>query len=151
MGIYHLKRQQKINAGIDEVWDFFSNPANLAKITPPYMNFRVTSDPEDKIYPGQIITYKVSPLLNIAMTWVTEITHVQKGEFFVDEQRVGPYKIWHHQHLFEETNDGTLMTDIVHYKPPMGFLGNIANAIFIKRQLNDIFRYRKEVVDKTIL
>lgn len=152
MGIYTIKKEQLVNASIDDVWSFFSDPNNLSKITPEHMGFEVTSEPyEGEIYPGQIITYKVSPVLNIKMFWMTEITHVVPKKIFVDEQRKGPYKIWHHQHLFEETNDGVKMTDIVHYQPPMWILGNIANNIFIRNQLNNIFDYRKKVVDTLFL
>lgn len=148
MGIFKIKREQHIKASLSEVWDFFSNPNNLAKITPDYMGFKVTSEAyAGEIYPGQIITYKVSPLFNIKMFWMTEITHVIPKNMFVDEQRKGPYKIWHHEHLFEENESGTMMTDIVHYEPPMLFLGNIANSLFINRQLNDIFNYRSKATE----
>lgn len=149
MAIYNIVRQQHIKAGIDKVWAFFSDPENLKKITPEYMNFRVTSPPHNgSIYPGQIITYKVSPLAGIPLPWMTEITHVEPFKRFVDEQRHGPYKIWHHQHLFEEKADGVLMTDIVHYQLPMLWLGDIAHWMFIKNQVNGIFDYRETVVDK---
>jgi ligand-binding SRPBCC domain-containing protein len=149
MAIYRLIRRQHIPATISEVWDFFSNPANLANITPGYMKFVVTSPPhEGDIYPGQIITYKVSPLLGIPLSWMTEITHVVPGKLFVDEQRQGPYSLWHHQHLFEPDGNGTLMTDIVHYKLPLGPLGALAKSLFVGRQLESIFDYRKKVVEE---
>lgn len=149
MGVFKLERQQYINASIQEVWAFFSDPGNLSKITPDDMSFKVTSQPfEDSIYPGQIITYKVAPILNIHLFWMTEITHVTENKFFVDEQRVGPYKIWHHEHHFKEHKNGVLMTDIVHYQPPLGILGNIANNLFINKQLEKIFNYRHKVVEE---
>lgn len=149
MAIYRLIRRQHIPATISEVWEFFSNPANLADITPGYMKFVVTSPPHNgDIYPGQIITYKVSPLLSIPLSWMTEITHVVPGKLFVDEQRQGPYSLWHHQHLFEPDGNGTLMTDIVHYKLPLGLLGTLAKSLFVGRQLEDIFDYRKKVVEE---
>lgn len=148
MTIYRLIRMQHIPATVSEVWDFFSNPTNLANITPEYMKFVVTSPPhEGDIYPGQIITYKVSPLLGIPLSWMTEITHVVPGKIFVDEQHQGPYSLWHHQHLFEPDGNGTLMTDIVHYKLPLGPLGALAKALFVGRQLESIFDYRKKVVE----
>lgn len=150
MSVFKLERKQTINAPLAEVWSFFSSPHNLAEITPENMGFKVTSAPySGQIYPGQIITYKVSPVLNIPMFWMTEITHVAENEFFVDEQRVGPYKIWHHEHHFIESEGKVEMTDIVHYQPPFGFLGNIANALFIKNKLNSIFDYRYRVVERT--
>lgn len=148
MAIYSIVKRQQINANIEDVWAFFSNPDNLKTITPTYMNFRVTSPPHTgNIYPGQIITYKVSPLLGISLPWMTEISHVEPMKRFVDEQRRGPYKIWHHQHIFESNTNGVLMTDIVHYQLPMYWLGDIAHSIFIKKQVNSIFDYRKKVVD----
>ena len=113
------------------------------------MLFEITSKGmQEKMYPGMIITYKVSPMLGIKMNWVTEITQVKDKHFFIDEQRVGPYSLWHHQHFFEEKEGGILMTDIVTYKPPFGFLGDIANSIFIKKQLESIFEYRFKVMDQ---
>lgn len=149
MATYRLIRKQHIPATVDEVWDFFSNPANLAEITPEYMKFTVTSPPHTgDIYPGQIITYKVSPLLGIPLSWMTEITHVVPGKLFVDEQRQGPYSLWHHQHLFEQDGNGALMTDIVHYKLPLGPLGTLAKSLFVGKQLEDIFDHRRKVIEE---
>lgn len=149
MGYYQLHKTQKIPATIDQVWDFISSPANLKKITPEYMGFNITSKlMSEKMYPGMIISYKVSPVLGIKMTWVTEITQVKEKEYFVDEQRVGPYSMWHHEHKIEPIEGGVLMTDIVSYKPPFGFLGSIANSILIKKQLKEIFDYRVKAVEK---
>ena len=122
---------------LDEAWDFFSSPLNLAKITPPEMNFIVTSanSPDRKMYPGMIITYKVSPLWGIKMNWMTEITHVQPLTSFVDEQRRGPYRLWHHQHHFKETPNGIEMTDLVHYQLPLGFIGNLVHTAVVRKQL----------------
>ena len=134
MPFYQFQKQQKINTNIDEIWNFISSPANLKEITPDYMGFDVTTkNLPDKMYPGMIISYIVKPLFGIKTTWVTEITHVKENEFFVDEQRVGPYTIWHHQHKIKAIEGGTLMSDIVSYKPPFGFLGNIANSLIIAK------------------
>ena len=149
MAFYQFKRQQIINQPLDKVWDFISNPGNLKKITPEYMGFDIsTSDLPDKMYEGMIISYKVSPLLGIKMTWVTEITQVKEGLYFVDEQRIGPYKLWHHQHFLESTPEGTLMSDIVSYSPPFGILGSIANKFIIENKLREIFEYRKKVLSE---
>lgn len=149
MGFYQFYKTQKIPATIDQVWEFISSPANLKKITPAYMGFNITSKQmTDKMYPGMIISYKVSPVLGIKMTWVTEITHVKEKEYFVDEQRVGPYAMWHHEHKIEPIDGGVLMTDIVSYKPPFGILGSIANAILIKKQLKEIFDFRTTAMEK---
>lgn len=149
MGFYQLHKEQKVPATIDQIWEFISAPANLKKITPPYMGFDITSEilsPE--MYPGMIISYKVSPVLGIKMTWVTEITHVKEKEYFVDEQRIGPYTMWHHEHKIEPIEGGVLMTDIVSYQPPFGFLGSIANSVMIKKQLHEIFKYRKKALEE---
>jgi ligand-binding SRPBCC domain-containing protein len=132
-----------------QAWDFFSSPANLQTITPPYMGFTIISQHHgDKMYPGQIIEYKVKPLLGIPLYWMTEITHVQEERFFVDEQRFGPYSLWHHQHHFKAIEGGVEMTDIVHYKLPLWWLGDLANALFVKKQLAGIFEYRKKKVEE---
>lgn len=149
MAVFQLKTEQKIPAGLEEVWDFISSPANLKEITPEHMGFDIISgDLPEKMYPGMMITYKVSPLLGIRMTWVTEITHVKEMEFFVDEQRVGPYAMWHHEHRLTAIDGGVLMNDIVTYRPPFGILGKLANTMIIKKQLNSIFRYRERAVEK---
>jgi ligand-binding SRPBCC domain-containing protein len=142
-GIYSLEVKQFVNITLEEAWDFFSSPGNLSKITPPHMDFKITSRAPGKMFPGQIITYKVSPLAGIKTNWVTEITHVSEGKFFVDEQRFGPYRMWHHEHRFEEKEGGVLMTDRVSYKLPMGLLGRFAHFLFVKSQLKQIFAYRE--------
>jgi ligand-binding SRPBCC domain-containing protein len=147
MAIHRFTQEQFLNADLPAVWKFFSSAGNLQDITPKYMGFRVTSGAlPDEIYPGLLITYKVSPLLGIPLFWMTEITHVVPGKLFVDEQRRGPYGLWHHQHHFEEKDGGVLMKDIVHYELPLGFLGNLANSLFVRRQLESIFDYRKDKV-----
>ncbi|TNE73604.1 hypothetical protein EP331_04060 [bacterium] len=143
MAFYQLTRTQNIPATLDEVWEFISRPTNLKKITPSYMGFDVTSDTgNDVMYPGMIITYIVRPVLGIPTKWMTEITHVVDKQYFVDEQRMGPYTLWHHQHKLEEIPGGVKMDDIVTYIPPFGIIGAIANHLFIKRQLKEIFDYR---------
>ncbi|MCW8897284.1 MAG: SRPBCC family protein [Flavobacteriales bacterium] len=149
MTFYQFQRTQKIKASIDEVWDFISSPANLKEITPDYMGFDITSkEIPGKMYQGLIISYKVSPLLGIKTTWVTEISQVKDKEYFVDEQRVGPYKLWHHQHIILPINGGVLMKDIVSYVPPFGFLGVIANKLIIRNKLNEIFNFRTKAMEK---
>jgi ligand-binding SRPBCC domain-containing protein len=147
MAVYSLKSVQRIPVPIAELWDFFSNPANLPVLTPSSLNFRVISRHHgDKIYQGQVIEYKVSPLLGIPVYWMTEITHVDHLKYFVDEQRYGPYSMWHHQHHFKSIEGGVEMTDIVHYKNPLWVLGDIANVIIVKNKLRDIFRFRHEAI-----
>ena len=149
MAFYQIIRTQKLPTSIHEIWDFISAPDNLKDITPENMGFIVTSHNDAKrIYPGMIITYKVSPLFGIKLNWMTEITHVKENEYFVDEQRIGPYSMWHHQHRILAIEGGVLMTDIVTYKPPMGFLGSLMNSLLIKKRLNEIFEYRAFVLVK---
>lgn len=149
MAFYQLIKTQKLPATISEIWEFIAAPGNLKEITPDHMGFVVTSNTgPEKMYEGMIITYKVSPMLGIKLDWMTEITHVKEKEYFVDEQRIGPYAMWHHQHKIEAIEGGVLMSDIVTYQPPMGFLGAIANTMFIKKQLKQIFDFRTIALEK---
>jgi len=134
---------------MENAWAFFSDPANLCKITPSHLGFKIISKHHgEKMYPGQIIEYKVKPLMGIPLYWMTEITHVEEQKYFVDEQRFGPYSMWHHQHHFKPTKDGVLMTDIVHYKLPLYFLGDLAHGLFVKKQLKQIFDFRFEAAER---
>lgn len=143
MGFFQFKQTQHLQASLDEVWEFISSPNNLKEITPDKMGFDITSNGlPDKMYAGMIISYKVKPLLGIPTTWVTEITQVKDKSYFVDEQRVGPYKMWHHEHFIEATEKGVVMKDIISYQAPFGMLGNIANKLIIRKKLNEIFEYR---------
>ena len=145
MAVYQFYREQKIPATKREVWDFISSPANLKVITPDYMGFNITSKHmAAKMYAGQIISYIVKPALGIPVTWVTEITQVKEMEYFIDNQLVGPYKLWHHQHTIKEINGGTLMTDLITYAPPLGILGRIANSLMISNKIKQIFDYREK-------
>jgi len=150
MAFYQFYNQQKVNTSIEEIWDFISSPKNLKEITPNYMGFDImhTYQPSEKMYEGMIIGYKVSPLLGIKTTWLTEITHIQENKFFIDEQRIGPYTMWHHQHFIEPIENGVLMTDIVTYQPPFGFIGAIANKLVIHSKVRQIFEYRTIALEK---
>jgi ligand-binding SRPBCC domain-containing protein len=138
--------KQKFNKSLPFIWEFFSSPYNLEKITPNNMAFEVTSTPleDQKMYPGMIITYKVSPLLGVKLNWMTEITEVEHEKYFIDEQRFGPFKFWHHQHHFKATDKGVEMTDILTYGLPLGFLGDIAHALIVKNKIKEIFKFREE-------
>ncbi|MBD3639308.1 MAG: SRPBCC family protein [Crocinitomicaceae bacterium] len=148
MALYQIKKEQKIPVSVEELWEFISSPRNLAKITPEKMRFEIkTKNLPEKVYPGLIITYKVRPIGGIKMTWVTEITHVSEFNYFVDEQRKGPYKLWHHEHHIIPVDGGVLMKDVISYIPPFGFLGRIANKLFIQKQLNEIFEFREKSLE----
>ncbi len=144
MSVYTLHIRQKLPISIEEAWAFFSDPKNLAVITPESMSFKTVSGDDRSIFPGQIIQYVVKPLLGISMRWVTEITHVIDKKYFVDEQRVGPYALWHHKHFFKEIPDGIEMEDIVDYKLPLGILGKMVHPFLVKPKLNEIFEYRRK-------
>jgi ligand-binding SRPBCC domain-containing protein len=149
MSFNQLIKTQKLPASLYTVWELVKNPKNLKEITPDYMGFEIINEDLSKeMYPGMIIGYKVSPVLGLKMTWVTEITQVVEKEFFIDQQLVGPYKLWHHQHHLKEIDGGVEMKDIITYKPPFSFLGAVANSLFIKRQLEGIFDYLKVAVEK---
>ena len=133
---------------LDQAWDFFSKPDNLKEITPANLGFNIISKHHGStMYPGQIIEYTVKPILGIPLYWMTEITHVIDKQFFVDEQRFGPYSLWHHQHHFKTIDGGVEMTDVVHYKLPLWILGDIAQVIMVKSQLSGIFNYRYKAVE----
>jgi ligand-binding SRPBCC domain-containing protein len=149
MAAHSIKTVQKIPVSLDKAWDFFSNPANLQAITPDGMGFKTISKHHgDIMYAGQIIEYTVKPILGIPIYWMTEITQVKDKEYFIDEQRFGPYSLWHHQHHFKTIEGGVEMTDIIHYKNPLGFIGRIANSLFVKKKLDTIFKYRFQKVEE---
>ncbi len=148
MKIYQYRAKQFLPITINEAWEFFSNPNNLPKITPPWLNFEVTTQPDSKMYAGMIITYLVHPLLNIPTTWVTEITHVSTPNFFLDEQRFGPYKLWHHQHHFKETEKGVEMTDIVSYALPLDPLSRPINSLLVEKKIKEIFKFREKKLEE---
>jgi ligand-binding SRPBCC domain-containing protein len=147
MKVYTLTRKQILPISLEEAWSFFSSPRNLGKITPGTMNFNILYiSGGEKMYPGQIIKYKIKAIPLIVLDWVTEITHVHEPFYFLDEQRFGPYALWHHQHHFREVAGGVEMTDEVNYAIPFGFIGRLAHVIFVERQLNAIFDYRFKVL-----
>lgn len=148
MGIYTLLKTQVIRATLPQAWDFFSSPRNLPKITPPEMGFDILSDVPEKMFAGLMIQYRVRPMLGIPLRWLTEITHVEDQQFFVDEQRVGPYAIWHHEHHFKDLGDGRVeMMDRITYVPPLGILGDIVHPFIIQPQLERIFAFREKAVE----
>ncbi len=163
MSVHSFQKIQCIPANLDTVWSFFVDPAKLPSITPPYMKFKILSPGRspvrgdgiyagdvhaDRIYAGQVIEYRLRPLPWLWVYWMTEITQVQSGQYFVDGQRRGPYSLWHHQHHFRKIDGGVEMTDIVHYEVPFGFIGGWVNSLFVRRRLEDLFRYRYERVEE---
>ncbi|NKI32072.1 SRPBCC family protein [Croceivirga thetidis] len=143
MKLYQLHAKQALPIKKEEAWKFLSDPKNLKKITPEHMGFHIISGADRPMYEGQIIQYVVKPFPGYATKWVTEITHVKKGDYFVDEQRFGPYALWHHKHFLSEIEGGVLMEDIIDYKIPFGLIGQIAQPLLVKKQLKKIFKYRE--------
>lgn len=144
--LHCLTRAQSLPLGLPEAWAFFSNPSNLCRITPNWLAFSLTCPPPSAMYAGQIMTYTIRPFPGLLLRWVTEITHVREPFFFVDEQRIGPYRFWHHQHIFQETKEGVEVSDIVHYALPLGPIGNLIHAVWARRRLHGIFDYRRNIL-----
>ena len=149
-GVYRLENHQFLPVSLSEAWNFFSNPTNLQSMTPKELDFKIKSLDAEKTYSGQIITYSIKLNKLFKMSWVTEITHLQKEKYFVDEQRFGPYKFWHHVHKFEEVEGGIFMTDIVHFKLPLSRISGLAYRLFVKKKLKEIFKYREDQLNKIV-
>lgn len=148
MKIFSLSRRQVLPLSLEEAWHFFSTPRNLEEITPAFLNFHITSDIPEEIYAGLIITYRIAAVAGVPMTWVTEIKHVERFRQFVDEQRLGPFRFWFHQHRFREVDGGIEMEDSVHYVMPWGWLGRLVHHVFIRRRLEAIFDFRRAYLEE---
>lgn len=144
MKIYTLHTKQRLPITVEKAWDFLSNPKNLKVITPDYMGFNILSGADRPMFSGQIIQYIVTPIAGIKTKWVTEITHVRDKEYFVDEQRFGPYALWHHKHFIKEIDGGVEMEDIIDYKLSLGILGEMVQPFLVAPKLKEIFDYRKQ-------
>jgi ligand-binding SRPBCC domain-containing protein len=146
--LYQLKIKQLLSISLDDAWSFFSDPRNLPKLTPGWLNLKITSHLPDEMYEGMIISYKVHPILGIPFNWVTEITSVNEKSFFIDEQRFGPYKFWHHQHHFKKIDKGVEMQDIVSYALPFDPISRPLNKLLVGNKIKKIFEFREEVLKK---
>jgi ligand-binding SRPBCC domain-containing protein len=144
--LHRLYKKQLLPISLDEAWAFFSKPENLDRITPDDMHFEILTGADTESFPGQIITYKIKPFLNIPFYWVTEITQSEEKKYFIDEQRFGPYAFWHHMHKFRAVKDGVLMEDILHYKLPFGFLGDWMGKLFLHKKVQSIFDHREKML-----
>lgn len=143
-----LQQQQVLPISLEQAWDFFASPKNLNQITPPDLTFEITSSLSDTMYEGMILTYKIRPFLNIPFNWCTEITHISEMVYFVDEQRSGPYSIWHHEHHFKVTEGGVLMTDLLYYDIGFSVFGWLAGKLFVNQRVKDIFAYRQRTLNE---
>ncbi|MGB3774737.1 MAG: SRPBCC family protein [Leeuwenhoekiella sp.] len=144
MKIYKLHTKQNLPISLSKAWDFLSDPKNLKSITPDYMGFNIIDGVERPMFEGQLIQYLVTPIAGIKTKWVTEITHVRDYKYFVDEQRFGPYALWHHKHFIREIEGGVEMEDLLHYKLPLGWLGQLAHPLLVKPKLDEIFEFRRK-------
>jgi ligand-binding SRPBCC domain-containing protein len=144
--IHYLIREQIIPAAIEQVWDYFSDPRNLDEMTPPDMRFQILTAPLPRMYAGQVVEYRVELIRGLPSLWLTEIAHVREPRYFVDEQRLGPYRFWYHEHKFEPVTGGTRMSDQVTYSIGFGPLGDLLNAVWIGRRLRQIFDFRAEKI-----
>lgn len=141
--VHYLHREQTIPAPVEKVWDYFCDPKNLNAITPPDMNFEIVAGGDQEMFEGQLIEYRVEFMRGVRSLWLTEIAHVRDREYFVDEQRIGPYRFWYHEHRFESVSTGTMMIDHVTYVVPFGFLGDVLNVHWISKRLKHIFDFRR--------
>lgn len=146
MKLHRLHARQHLSISAEEAWTFFSRPENLPLITPDWLDFEMTNRVPDEIHAGTIITYRIRPVLGVPVSWVTEITHVDAPHFFVDEQRFGPYRFWHHQHHFRPVDGGVEVDDLVHYALPFGPAGRLAHPLLVRRKLEAIFAYRRRIL-----
>lgn len=144
--IFYLISEITVPADLERVWAYFSTPRNLNEMTPSDMRFEFVRGGEEPMYAGQMIEYKVSILPGVRVRWLTEISHVREKVYFIDEQRVGPYRLWIHEHRFESTAQGTHILDRVTYQLPFGILGNLAHALFVRKRLKAIFDFRRRQV-----
>ena len=140
--------KQFLPISIEEAWDFFCSPKNLDKITPRDLHFKILNDVPDKMYPGTMIIYEISPFLNIHFGWITEITAMMHHEYFVDEQRKGPYRLWHHEHHFEKVNGGVMMTDKLYYDIGKSIFGWLAGRLIVHKKIEEIFNYRYQTLEE---
>jgi ligand-binding SRPBCC domain-containing protein len=145
--MYKIERKISLPIAVPEAWKFFSDPENLSNICPPKVDFVLTSKSRDgEMYEGQIITYKLKPLFGIYTHWMTEIVNVEKHQYFIDEQKMGPYRLWHHEHYFKEVDGGTEIIDIIYYAIPGWIIGRLLHSLFIKQKLAEIFDYREKML-----
>jgi ligand-binding SRPBCC domain-containing protein len=143
-----LKQEQFLPISVDEAWLFFATPKNLNAVTPGSLVFEITSELPEKMYEGLIITYRIRPMLNIPINWCTEITHIREKQFFVDEQRKGPYRFWHHEHHFKAVEGGVLMTDLLYYDVGKSLIGWAAGHLFVHSKVEQIFNFRYQALEK---
>lgn len=149
--MYKVERAIRLPLSLQETWNFFSSPENLAEITPPEMKMEMLDKSSTSMYEGMVLRYKVSPLLGIKLNWTSEITKIEPLHYFVDKMIDGPFAIWHHQHFFEEAENGTIAKDVIHYKLPLGPIGKLFHPLLVKNNVNALFEYRKQKLEEKFL
>jgi ligand-binding SRPBCC domain-containing protein len=148
MKLYQLERTQILPVSQNQAWQFFSQPRNLPDITPPWLGFRITCSADENLHAGQVFSYRLKPIFGIPATWISEITHVHEPDYFIDEQRFGPYRFWHHRHIFKPVDSGTLIHDVVHYAIGWGMFGQWVQRLIVAPRLERIFNYRQEKLEQ---
>lgn len=151
MALHRIEHRQVVPVDLDTAWRFFSDPRNLARMTPPEMALIPTGPVPDHMHAGMIIPYRIRPFPRLSFEWVTEITHVVERQFFVDEQRSGPYAFWHHQHHFREATGGTEVRDVIHYRLPFAPLSDVLLGHLVRRRVNAIFAFRRRALEQADL
>jgi ligand-binding SRPBCC domain-containing protein len=142
-----LEREKWIPRPLEEVFYFFGDAENLEKITPPWLNFRILTSRPIQMTVGAKIVYQMR-LHGVLMRWTSEILEWKPPFGFVDVQLKGPYRLWHHSHSFTKQHNGTLMKDLVRYELPFGWLGRIAHALTVRKNLDEIFDYRFRAISE---
>jgi ligand-binding SRPBCC domain-containing protein len=150
MKLHRIHRKQVIPISMSEAWEFFSNPVNLSKLTPPWLNLKVISDIPKSMHSGMIISYRITPMASISVLWISEITHVEAPIYFVDEQRLGPFRFWHHQHMFREVGRNVEIQDIVHYAMPLGPIGEMVYSVSVHKKVDSIFDFRQKALERML-
>jgi ligand-binding SRPBCC domain-containing protein len=150
MKLHQIHRKQMIPISIFEAWEFFSNPENLSTITPSWLNLTLISDIPRGMHSGMIISYRITPIVRVPTIWISEITHVNRPTYFVDEQRLGPFRFWHHQHVFKEVGRNVEIQDIVHYAMPLGPIGEMMYSISVRKKVDSIFDFRQKALERIL-
>lgn len=148
MKMYRLSNTQKLPISLEEAWEFLSNPTQLENITTDELSFQKLHDIPDKMYEGMLMQLRLKPFLGIPIDWLTEITHIKEKEYFIDEQRVGPFRFWHHEHRVLPIEGGVEIQDTVHYVMPFSIFGRFVHWLFLRKQVENIFIYREETMEK---
>lgn len=148
MKMYRLRNTQKLPISLDEAWEFLSNPNQLENITTDELSFQKLHNTPDKMYEGMLMQLRLKPFLKIQLDWLTEITHIKEKEYFIDEQRLGPFRFWHHEHRVLPIEGGVEIQDTVHYVMPFSILGRFVHWLFLRKQLENIFNFREEAIEK---